>query len=85
MLAGLVFFGLAVLPLCIFLVGRAVFGAYGDGGLGAFYGQLLGEFLEGNAVVWFLLLSPCLVWQLARLTILGFRQFRQPDSEPGKL
>lgn len=81
MLGALVAFGLAVLPLCIYLVGRMVFGEYGDGGLGGFYGQLSGAFIDGEPAVWFLLLSPLLVWQLARLTVLAFRHFRQPASQ----
>jgi len=71
--AVLAFVGLTILPLAIYVVGRAVFGDYGDGGLLDFYRMLLREFLSGEPVVWFLLLSPYLLWQLARLTLRGFR------------
>ncbi|MEX2123078.1 MAG: hypothetical protein WD795_04230 [Woeseia sp.] len=73
-LGGLLLVGLVILPLSIYLVGRAVFGEYGGDGFGDFYGQLLREFLGGEPAVWFLLLSPYLLWQLFRLTIWGFRR-----------
>lgn len=87
LLTGLVFIGLAILPLCIYFVGRAVFGEYGDGGLSGFYGQLHRELREGEPVIWFLLLSPYLLVQVLRLTLWGFRHLGEPDTEgsPGKL
>jgi hypothetical protein len=71
---GLLFAGLVILPLSIYLVGNAVFGKYGAGTLGDFYGDLLGKFMAGEPAVWFLLLSPYLLWQLCRLTIGAFRR-----------
>jgi hypothetical protein len=71
---GLLFVGLVILPLSIYVVGRAVFGDYGGGGLGDFYAELLGRFVRGEPVVSFLLLSPYLLWQLCRLTIWVFRR-----------
>ncbi|HET6630008.1 MAG TPA: hypothetical protein VFG91_09560 [Woeseiaceae bacterium] len=93
LLAILVFFGLAVLPLCIYLVGEAIFGEYGSGGFGSFFGALHRELREGEPAAWFLLLSPYLLWQLVRLTLWGFRQLGPRGSEsadtardaPGKL
>ena len=79
-LAALAFVGLVILPLSIYFVGRAVFGDYGGGGFGDFYGELLRGFLGGKPAVWFLLLSPYLLWQLFRLTIWGFRQSRERGS-----
>lgn len=73
-LAGLLLVGLVLLPLSIYVVGTLVFGEYGGGGLGDFYAELIGQFFSGNLVVWFLLLSPWLLWQLGRLTIYGFRR-----------
>jgi hypothetical protein len=35
---------------------------------------LLGKFIGGEPAVWFLLLSPYLLWQLCRLTIRAFRR-----------
>ena len=77
LLTGLVFIGLVVLPLGIYLVGQAVFGEYGDGGFGSFYGELHRYLRDGEPVVWFLLLSPYLLWQLMRLTMVASRQFRR--------
>lgn len=84
LLAILLFFGLAVLPLCIYLVGEAIFGEYGNGGFGSFFGALHRELREGEPAAWFLLLSPWLLWQLARLTLWGFRQLGRREAEPGE-
>jgi hypothetical protein len=56
--AVLLFIGVVILPLSIYVVGKAVFGEYGAGGFGDFYGELLGKFFGGEPVVLFLLLSP---------------------------
>jgi hypothetical protein len=74
LLTGLFFAGIVILPLCIYLVGQAVFGEYGSGGFASFYGDLHGRFRNGDPVVWFLLLSPYLLWQLVRLTARACRQ-----------
>jgi hypothetical protein len=81
--AGLLFAGLVILPVSIYLVGRAVFGEYGGGGLGEFYAGLLGRFLHGEPAAWFLLLSPCLLWLLGRLTIAAFRRAGRPGPPVG--
>lgn len=78
--AGLLFVGLVILPISIFVVGRLIFGEYGGGGLGDFYAGLLGDFLRGELAVWFLLLSPYLLWQLGRLTFHSFRRGGLPPS-----
>jgi hypothetical protein len=78
--AGLLFVGMVILPVSIYLVGHAVFGEYGAGALGAFYARLLGGFLNGEPAVWFLLLSPYLLWQLGRLTIRSFRRAGRPRA-----
>lgn len=82
-LAILGFVGLAVLPLCIWFVGRAVFGEYGSGGVISFFGALQRELAAGELAVWFLLLSPYLLWQLFRLTLWGFRRLGRPQGGPG--
>lgn len=82
-LAGLLFVGLVILPISIYVVGRSIFGEYGGGGVGDFYSGLLGEFLSGQPTVWFLLLSPYLLWQLGRLTIHGFRRVGRTRA-PGR-
>lgn len=65
--------GLFLLPLAIYLIGRALFGEYGGTGFSAFYATLHSELRSGSPSVWFLVLSPYLVWQLLRLTIRAFR------------
>jgi hypothetical protein len=77
----LVFVGFVVLPICIYLVGSAMFGAYDDGGLAGFFGDLQGELRDGEPAVVFLLLSPWLLWQLLRLTILAFRRLAPPRPQ----
>jgi hypothetical protein len=83
LLAVLGFIGLAVLPLCIYFVGQAVFGEYGNGGFSGFFGELHRKLREGEPSVWFLLFSPYLLWQLLRLTLWASRQFgRHVVDEP---
>jgi len=65
--------GLAVLPGAVYYIGNAVFGEFGGNGLGGFYGMIFGQLAVGEASIWFLVLSPYLVWQLCRFTIKAFR------------
>lgn len=74
LLTGLVFVGIVILPLCIYVIGEAVFGEYGSGGFASFYGDLHGRFRSGDPLVWFLLLSPYVLWQLVRMTAWTFRR-----------
>ena len=69
MLAG----GLLLLPAAVYLVGKSIFGEYGGTGFTEFYGTLYSKLLSGNLSVWFLVLSPYLIWQLMRFTIRTFR------------
>jgi len=71
--AGLLFFGFVLLPIGIWFVGKAVFGAYGGAGYADFFGTLSGKIRSGDLVAWFLVLSPWLVWQIFRLMVLGWR------------
>lgn len=71
---GLLFFGLLILPLAVYLVGKSVFGEYGGTGFTAFYGTLHSAIRNGEPAVLFLMFSPYVIWQLSRLTIWGFRQ-----------
>ena len=73
MFSTLLFFGLVVLPIAIWFVGKAVFGAYGGTGYMDFFGTLSGKIRAGDTVAWFLVLSPYLVWQIVRLTAFGWR------------
>ncbi|NCF51245.1 hypothetical protein GWP57_06515 [Gammaproteobacteria bacterium] len=76
----LLFFGLALLPVAIFLVGQNVFGHYGGYGYGHFFGELIDNFLAGRPAACFLVLSPYLTWQLVRLTVFGWRYFSNPSE-----
>lgn len=80
---ALLLVGLVVLPLLIYLVGEAVFGAYEGAGFATFYGRLHGEFRVGEPAVVFLLLAPYLLWQLLRLTGRVFRRLGQVSGTPG--
>ncbi|MDJ0750392.1 MAG: hypothetical protein QNJ11_12975 [Woeseiaceae bacterium] len=73
LLATLLFFGLAILPIAIWFVGKSVFGAYGGAGYMDFFGTLSGKIRSGDLVAWFLVLSPYLVWQTVRLMAFGWR------------
>jgi len=73
-------FGMVLLPLCIYFIGRALFGEYAGMGFSDFYGMLHSELRSGQPVVWFLMLSPYLAWQLLRLSIYGFRRQRNPQQ-----
>jgi multisubunit Na+/H+ antiporter MnhE subunit len=75
--------GLVVLPLLIYLVGEAVFGAYEGAGFSDFYSRLHGEFRAGEPAVLFLLLAPYILWQLLRATARVFRQLRGASGSPG--
>jgi len=59
--------------MAIWLVGKAVFGAYGGTGYSDFFGNISGKIRGGDLVAWFLVLSPYLVWQCLRLMALGWR------------
>lgn len=69
--------GLLFLPIVIYAVGTAIFGDYAGNGFWDFLGLLHSKLWAGEPVVWFLVLSPYLIWQIFRLTI---RAFRHPHA-----
>lgn len=69
----LLFVGLVLLPVGIYLVGDLVFGSYGGQGFGDFFGTISGKVRTGDWVAWFLVLSPYFAWQTIRLTALIWR------------
>jgi len=73
LLATLLFVGIVLLPIAVWFVGKAVFGAYGGAGYADFFGTLSGKIRSGDLVAWFLVLSPYLAWQCGRLMALGWR------------
>lgn len=70
---GLLFFGLVLMPIGIWFIGKAVFGAYGGAGYADFFGTLSSKIRAGDMVAWFLVLAPWLVWQVLRLMAFGWR------------
>lgn len=68
--------GLFFLPAAIYLVGDLIFGAFGGGGFGDFYGSVQAAIWGFDSVVWFLVLSPYLVVQALRLTFRLYRALR---------
>jgi len=72
--------GLFLLPVVVYVIGRTVFGAYDGGSFATFYGMLHSDFRAGEPAVWFLILSPYLIWMLFRLTVKGFRHSREADK-----
>ena len=70
----LLFFGLLILPLAVYLVGESVFGEYSGSGFAGFYGTLHRSIRDGEPAVLYLVFSPYVIWQLTRLSIWGFRQ-----------
>lgn len=81
---GLLFVGIVLLPVAIYLVGQPVFGEYGGHGFADFFASLHYELRAGQKVTWYLVLSPYLCWQLLRLTVYAFRKYRDPASLTGR-
>jgi len=73
LLAVMLFFGIVLLPIAIWIVGDAVFGSYGGRGYGDFFNSLSGKLRSGTTDAWFLVLSPWLALQVVRLALLGWR------------
>lgn len=71
--AGLLFFGLVVLPILIYQVGQSIFGTYGGVGYGDFFGELSRKIRNGDLAACFLVFSPYLGWQVLRLFALAWR------------
>ena len=79
-IGGFILAGLVVLPMLVYLVGQRVFGDYGASGFKEFYLRLHEDLRSGEPAAVFLLLSPCILWLLLRLTLW---LFRRPHSGPG--
>jgi len=70
---GLFFVGLVLLPIAVFLVGNAVFGAFEGNGFYEFFGMLSGRIRSGDRAAWFLIASPYLAILTLRLMAWGWR------------
>lgn len=80
LLSGFLFLGLAILPILIYTVGQAIFGAYAGFGYGDFFGTLSQKVRSGDSVAWFLIISPYLSWQCLRLIAFAWRLAGKPRS-----
>lgn len=71
--------GAMALPLAVYWVGQQVVGEYGTGG-GPFdlLNDLWTALARAEAAAWLLVLSPYVVWQLARLTVRIWRARKPP-------
>jgi len=76
----LLFVGLVLLPIGIFLVGDQVFGSYGGHGFGDFFGTISSKIRAGDQVAWFLTLSPYFAWQTVRLAALFWQIVGRPKN-----
>lgn len=74
LLSVLLFFGIVLMPIAIYVVGDAIFGAYGGHGYGDFFATLSGKLRHGDGVAWFLVGAPYLVWQVFRLMAFAWRR-----------
>ncbi len=77
LLTGLLFFGIVLMPIAIYMIGQAVFGSYGGHGYGDFFGTLSAKLRTGDLVAWFLVASPYLGWQCLRLMAFAWRATRK--------
>ena len=76
----LLFIGFVLMPVLIYEVGQIVFGEYGGHGYREFFSNLSTKIRSGDAVAWFLVLSPWLGWQCLRLTRLAWRATRPENT-----
>lgn len=70
---GLFFVGLVLLPIAVYFVGNAVFGAFEGNGFNEFFGMLGGRIRSGDRAAWFLIASPYLGILTLRLMAWGWR------------
>lgn len=76
----LLFFGLAVMPIGIYVIGQTVFGAFEGAGFGDFFGSISARIRSGDGIAWFLVLSPYLIWQALRGIAFGWRRLGNPEG-----
>jgi len=72
---GLLFVGFVLMPIAMYWLGQLLLGEFGGSGYADFYGTLSAKFRNLDSATWFLVLSPWLLWQVARLTVYGWRRF----------
>jgi len=84
LLVGLLFFGLVLMPIVVFLIGQSLFGTYAGSGYAGFFGTISEKIRNGDGVAWFLVLAPYLIWQTLRLMAAAWRRLGQaPQKSDG--
>lgn len=73
LLFGLLFLGFVIMPIAIYWIGPRMLGEFGGYGYSDFFGDLSARIRSGDLIAWFFVLSPYLVWQILRMTLLAFR------------
>jgi len=71
---GLLFVGLVLVPVAVYLVGGAVFGEYAGNGYSEFFSHLSAKVRSADRVSWFLIFSPYLTVLVLRLVAWGWRR-----------
>lgn len=72
-IALLLLAGLLLVPLSVYFVGTAIFGADSEDGGGAFAARFFAALADGSAAMWFMVTSPLIIWQLLRIAFHGAR------------
>ena len=73
--------GVLILPICVFLVGKLVFGEFAGAGFGEFYRDIHSDLRSGEPDIVFLLFSPYIIWQLIRLSFRVFFRMSPKNSK----
>lgn len=71
---ALLFAGVTLLPLGIWLIGQDVFGDYAGQGFQDFFGTFTRRLRHGELSTWFLVLAPWLGISALRLMVLAWRK-----------
>lgn len=77
---ALLLFGVAGLPLLIYVVGQAVFGSYEGNGMAGFFDEHIQRLAHGDPATWFLAVSPYLGISILRLMFSGWRRVARTSN-----
>lgn len=66
--------GIVLMPAAIYFIGQMIFGSYGGGGFGDFFGAIGAKLLAADGVAWLLVASPYLILQCLRITAFAWRR-----------
>ena len=65
-------FGLLLLPLAIWCIGRVTLGAYARGGPFSLYADYFRGLVHGDSTFWVVLIGPYVAWLLLRLALFSY-------------